>query len=42
MLMTLATPKLLGQNSSLSQTFLAALFFSLHRYFIETATTDID
>ena len=31
----------LGQNSSLGQTFLAAVFFSV-RYFIETITTDID
>jgi len=37
-------PKLLdkkSQNLSLGQNFLAAVFF-LRRYFIETATTDID
>jgi len=31
-----------SQNSSLGQNFLAAEFISLHRYFIETTTTDID
>ena len=38
-------PKLLGQkhpNFSLGQKFLAAEFFPLHRYFIETTTTEID
>jgi len=32
----------LGHNLSLGQNFLAAGFLSLHRYFIETTTTDID
>jgi len=35
----------LGQKKSkfiVRSKFLAAEFFSLHRYFIETATTDID
>ena len=32
----------LGQNLSLGQNFLAAEFISLHRYFTETTTTDID
>jgi len=31
-----------SQNLSLGQNFLAAEFFSLHWYFIETTTTDID
>ena len=31
-----------GQNLSLGQNFLAAEFFSFHRYFIENITTDID
>jgi len=31
-----------GQNLSLGQNFLAADFFSLYRYFIETTTTYID
>jgi len=31
-----------SQNLSLGQNFLAAEFFSLHRYFIETTTTYID
>jgi len=30
------------QNLSLGQTFLAAQFFSIHEYFCETTTTDID
>jgi len=30
----------LGENSSLGQNFLVADFLSLHRYFIETITTD--
>jgi len=32
----------LVQNLSLGQTFLAAQFFSLHRYSIETTTIDLD
>jgi len=32
----------LGQNLSLGQNFLSAELFPLHRYFIETTTTDID
>ena len=32
----------LGQNLSLGKSFLTAQCFSLHRYFIETTTTDID
>jgi len=31
-----------GQNLSLGQSFVAAGFFSVYRYFVETATTDID
>jgi len=31
-----------GQNLWLGQNFLAAQFFSLYRYFIETTATDID
>jgi len=31
-----------SQNLSLGQNFIAAEFFSFHRYFIETTTTDID
>jgi len=31
-----------SQNLSLGQNFVAAEFFSPHRYFIETTTTDID
>jgi len=29
-------------RSKTSQNFLAAEFFSLHQYFVETTTTDID
>jgi len=32
----------LGQSLSLGQNFIAAESLSLHRYFIETTTTDID
>jgi len=39
-------PKLFGRekvkNLSLGQNFLAAQFLSLHWYFVETTTTDID
>jgi len=31
-----------SQNLSLGQNFLAAQFFSVYRYFMETATTDSD
>jgi len=31
-----------SQNLSLGQNFLAAQFFSLYRYFIESTTTDTD
>jgi len=31
----------LGQNLFAGQTYLAAHFFPLHQYFIETTTTDI-
>jgi len=30
-----------GENLLLGQTYLAVQFFSLHRYLIETTTTDI-